>query len=343
MRYKLFGRSGLRVSELCLGAMTFGTEVEWGAPKEESRKVFDAFVEAGGNFVDTANRYTDGTSEKWVGEFVGSEREHFVIATKYTLYQRRDDPNAAGNQRKNMMESLHASLKRLGTDYVDVFWVHAWDPLTPIEEVLRGLDDLVRSGKVLYVGISDTPAWVVSRANAIADLRGWTAFAGLQIEYSLVQRAPERDLLPMARALDLAVTPWGVLGSGVLSGKYLREGTPDGTRARQFGNLTERNLAIAATVEQIAKTYNHPPSQVAINWVRQQPGVIIPLMGARTAEQLNANLGALEWTLMPEHLKQLDEVSKIELGFPHDFLTREAIRSLVYGGTFERIDNHREF
>ena len=192
MRYKLLGRSGLRVSELCLGTMTFGEEWGWGASKQESKRIFDAFVAAGGNFIDTANRYTDGTSERYVGEFVAAERERFVVATKYTIYMRKGDPNSAGNHRKNMMQSLEASLRRLNTPYVDLYWVHAWDFMTPEEEVLRALDDMVRQGKVLYIGISDTPAWIVSRMNAIADLRGWSAFTALQIEYSLIQRTVER-------------------------------------------------------------------------------------------------------------------------------------------------------
>nr|HMQ54595.1 aldo/keto reductase [Anaerolineae bacterium] len=220
MRYKLLGRSGLRVSELALGTMTFGEEWGWGASKEESKKIFDAYAEAGGNFVDTANRYTEGTSEKFVGDFIAADREHFVVATKYTLFMRRDDPNFSGNHRKNMVQALEASLKRLKTDYVDLYWVHAWDYTTPVEEVMRGLDDLVRSGKVLYIGISDTPAWIVSQANTMADLRGWSRFVGLQLRYSLIDRTVERELLPMARALDLGVTPWSVLGSGVLTGKY---------------------------------------------------------------------------------------------------------------------------
>ena len=231
MRYKLLGHSGLRVSELALGTMTFGEDWGWGASKEESRRMFDAFAQAGGNFIDTANRYTNGTSEKYVGEFVAAERERFVVATKYSLFMRRDDPNASGNHRKNMIQSLEASLKRLNIDYIDLYWVHAWDFMTPVEEVMRALDDMVRAGKILYVGVSDTPAWIVSRANMLAELRGWSRFVGLQIRYNLVDRAAERDLLPMARALDLAVTPWNVLGAGVLTGKYNQKKTAQGRAA----------------------------------------------------------------------------------------------------------------
>jgi aryl-alcohol dehydrogenase-like predicted oxidoreductase len=214
MRYKLFGRTGLRVSEFCLGAMTFGEDWGWGAPKEECARMLDAFAEAGGNFIDTANAYTDGTSERIVGELVAPEREYWVLATKYTINERPTDPNAGGSHRKSMVQALDASLKRLGTDYIDVYWLHVWDAFTPVEEVVRTLDDAVSAGKVLYVGISDTPAWLVSQAVILADLRGWTRFAGLQVPYSLVERAVERDLLPMAQALELAVTTWEPLGGG---------------------------------------------------------------------------------------------------------------------------------
>ena len=206
MGYKLFGKSGLRVSELCLGTMTFCTEWGWGADHETGKKIFDAYANAGGNFIDTANRYTDGTSERFVGEFVASDRDHFVLATKYSLKDRDGDPNFSGNHRKNMFRSVEASLKRMNVECIDVFWVHVWDFTTPMEEILRGLDDLVRMGKVHYIGISDTPAWLVSRANTLAELKNWTSFTGLQVEYSLLQRTPEADLLPMAKALDLAVT-----------------------------------------------------------------------------------------------------------------------------------------
>src|ERR671921_27110 len=201
MKYYLLGKSGLRVSELCLGTMTFGEEWGWGASKEECHKIFHAYVDAGGNFIDTANKYTEGTSEKYIGEFIASDRDRFVLATKYTSNTRRGDPNAGGNHRKNMIQSLEASLKRLNTDYIDLYWVHAWDPLTPIEEMMRALDDMVKAGKILYAGISDAPAWMVSQANTIANQRGWTEFTGLQIEYSLIERTSERELLPMATAM----------------------------------------------------------------------------------------------------------------------------------------------
>jgi aryl-alcohol dehydrogenase-like predicted oxidoreductase len=341
MRYKLLGRSGLRVSEFALGTMTFGTEWDWGATKAESRKMFDAFAEAGGNFLDTANRYTEGTSEKYLGEFIAPDRDHWVVATKYTLWTRRDDPNFSGNHRKNMVQALEASLKRLDTDYIDLYWVHAWDSTTPVAEVMRALDDMVRAGKVLHVGISDTPAWIVSRANTLAELRGWSPFTALQLRYSLIDRTAERDLLPMARALDLAVTPWSVLGAGTLTGKYNREEKPTEGRAKDGAATDERNLGIAASVVEIAEEIGCTPSQVAVSWVKQQPGVIVPLIGARNLDQLEDNLGALDVTLEEDQLVRLDEVSRIDPGFPHDFLAQDYIRDLMTGGTFDRIDNHR--
>ncbi len=355
MRYKLLGKSGLRVSEICLGAMTFGEEWGWGASKEESHKMFDVFAEAGGNFIDTANIYTGGTSEKYVGEFISSERGRFVLATKYVNNMRRGDPNAGGSHRKNLVQSLEGSLKRLNTDYIDLYWVHVWDFMTPVEEVMRALDDMVRAGKVLYVGVSDAPAWIVSQANTLAELKGWTPFIGLQIEYSLVQRTPERDLLPMARAFDIGVTAWSPLGSGVLTGKYNKENQqkrksePNRLAAMKdmagedWVNdlLSDRNMSIAEEVREIANEIGCSPAQVAINWIRQQKGVIIPIIGARKVSQIKDNLGCLDFELTREQLKRLDEKSRIELGFPHDFLASEFIQNIVYGGTLSLIHNHR--
>ena len=338
MNYRLLGKSGLRVSELCLGTMTFGLEWGWGADKEESQKVFDTYAEAGGNFLDTANRYTEGTSERWLGEFVKSDRHHFVVATKYTLRDRQGDPNFAGNHRKNMMRSVEESLRRVDTDFIDLLWVHAWDGTTPVEEVLRGLDDLVRSGKVHYIGISDTPAWVVSQANTIADLRGWTSFVGLQIEYSLLQRAPERDLLPMAKHFGMAITPWGAIGGGALTGKYLK-GEAAGRVPEASARRSARANAIAAEVVKQAEALGVPPAQLAINWTRQRhPGLTaIPIIGARTAAQLQDSLGCLNFQIPAETLQALDTASAIELGFPHDFLASDNIRDIMFSGQYHKI------
>ncbi|MBL7775197.1 MAG: aldo/keto reductase [Saprospiraceae bacterium] len=337
MQYRLFGKSGLRVSELCLGTMTFGTEWNWGADKAESQKIFDTFTHAGGNFLDTANRYTEGTSERWLGEFIQSDRHHFVVATKYTLRDRPGDINFAGNHRKNMMRSVEESLRRLETDFIDLLWVHAWDGHTPVEEVLRGLDDLVRSGKVHYIGISDTPAWVVSQANTMAELRGWTAFAGLQIEYSLLQRDPERDLLPMAQAFGLAVTPWGALGGGALTGKYLRG--EQGRVVPESKRRSDRANTIAAEVVKQAQKLGVQPGQLAINWTRQNDNrrTTVPIIGARNAEQLQETIDGLHFTIPADTLAALDQVSAIELGFPHDFLAGDNIRQLMFGGEYDQL------
>ena len=341
MKYRLFGRSGLRVSELALGTMTFGTDWGWGADREECRKLFETYAEAGGNFLDTANNYTGGTSERIVGELVAADRDHFVVATKYSLSTRPDDPNAGGNHRKSLVRALEASLERLGTDYVDLLWVHMWDGMTPVEEVVRALDDLVRAGKVLYVGCSDTPAWAVARAVTLAELRGWAAFCGLQVPWSLADRSVEREHLPLAAALDLAVTPWGVLESGELTGKYL---APDGrpTRSRPE-HVSSRVNDLAREVMAVAADLDRPPAQVAINWVRQQdPGcVVIPIVGARSAAQLADNLSCLDLQLSPAQLDRLSAASAFQSGFPRSFLESDHVRGLVFGTTFERIAAHR--
>src|SRR5512135_3536303 len=264
MRYKLLGKSGLRVSELCLGTMTFGEDWGWGASQEESRRIFDAFVEAGGNFIDTSNNYTNGTSEKFVGEFIKADRDHFVIATKYSLTERKSDPNFGGNHRKNMRRSVEGSLKRLGTEYLDLLYLHMWDYTTPVEEVMRSLDDLVHAGKVLYVGISDTPAWVVSQANMLAELRGWSRFLAFQGEYSLASRTPERDLMPMAQALGMSFLAWGLLEGGELTGKY---NTPS-VEPKRSEDTSGRTKNIASVLMELAKEIGRTLSQVALNWAR---------------------------------------------------------------------------
>jgi aryl-alcohol dehydrogenase-like predicted oxidoreductase len=344
-RYKLFGRTGLRVSEVCLGAMTFGEDWGWGAPPQECARVLEGFAEAGGNFIDTANAYTNGSSERILGELIGKDRDRWVLATKYCLNARPDDPNAGGAHRKNMATSLEASLRRLRTDYVDVYWLHVWDVFTPAEEVMRGLDDLIRAGKVRYVGISDTPAWLVAHANALADLRGWTAFAGLQIPYSLVERTPERELLPMAATLDLTVTTWGPLGQGILNGRYGVDQRAAVTRLASIGQygtdlLTDQNLTIATTAAKVAEQRGISVPQAALAWVLSQRhrAVIVPILGARTRDQLDDNLAALDVTLTEAELTELDEASRIPLGFPHEFPGR----TLPYGDTYHLLDSHRQ-
>lgn len=341
MKYKLLGKSGLRISELCLGTMTFGTESKIGVGYNDSKKIFNAYVNAGGNFLDTANRYTEGTSEKYVGKMIKPDRDHFVLATKYGLYDRRDDANFNGSHRKNLFRSVEGSLKRLNTEYIDLLWLHMWDFTTGIEEVMRGLDDLISSGKVHYIGISDTPAWIVSMANTYADLKGWNSFAALQIEYSLIQRTPERDLLPMAKELDIAVTPWAPLAGGALTGKYLGDKTKKGRVPENSKRRNEKAEEITKTVTEVAKELGVSPGQVAINWTRQREQVVIPIVGARYEEQINDSLGAVNFVIPDEMMNRLNEVSKIDLGFPHEFLKEPNIVDVIYGGTYDKIINHK--
>lgn len=342
MRYHLLGNSGLRVSELCLGTMTFGDVLGWGADFDESRRMFETFLEAGGNFVDTANNYTLGTSEQFLGELIGPHRERLVVATKATMTPVRDDPNAGGNHRKNIVQTVETSLRRMKTDYLDLLWIHAWDQITPIEELLRTLDDLVRQGKVLYVGISNTPAWVIAQANTIASLRGWTPFVGIQIEYNLAERTPEREILPMAKALGLGVTAWSPLAAGLLTGKYRQQGADGAAKrgdAMQVPHFHERTLAIGDSVVDVAEEIGCPPAQVALAWVRQMGA--IPVLGGRNQAQIAGNVASLEITLTPEQLAKLDEVTAIDPGYPTTFLARDGVRGSVYGGMRDKITDPR--
>lgn len=329
--FRLLGRSGLRVSPLCLGTMTFGTEWNWGTDKDGSRAMFDLYLDRGGNFIDTANRYTEGTSETFLGEFMQGKRDQIVLATKYTLHMRPGDPNAAGNQRKNLIQALDASLRRLKTDYIDLYYVHAWDALTPIDETMRALDDAVRAGKILYAGVSDFPAWKVAQANTLAELKGWSRFIALQIQYNLVDRTVERDLIPMAMDLGLGVTPWGVLASGFLTGKYEVDDKPDAGGRQMERRFTDRNRVILKELLAVAEETGHTPAQVAHAWLLRKPGVISPILGVRKVEQLEDTLQGLEIQLDDSQIHRLDEVSAVDLGFPHDFLQQDHIRTLVRG------------
>jgi aryl-alcohol dehydrogenase-like predicted oxidoreductase len=337
MRYKRLGHSGLLVSELALGTMTFGQDWGWGASVEDSRGIFDDYANAGGNLIDTAVNYTNGTAEKFVGDFIAADRDHFVVATKYSLNTRPGDPNRGGNGRKNMVHSLETSLKRLHTDHVDLYFVHMWDRMTPVEEIVRALDDMVRAGKVLYVGLSDTPGWVVSRAQTIAELRGWAPVVALQVPYALSWRDVEREILPVAHAFDMAVMAWGIIGAGLLTGKFNRGAA--GASRQDRSSLTAQQLALADAVVQVADAVAHSPAQVAINWVRQQQAraEIIPILGARNAAQLKDNLGCLDFQLSVDQLRALDEASPIQLGFPLDFDGYQ----YVFGDTLQQIDDHR--
>jgi aryl-alcohol dehydrogenase-like predicted oxidoreductase len=334
MRYTLLGNSGLRVSEVALGTMTFGTDWGWGASAGESAKQFELFAEAGGTLIDTANKYTNGTAESILGDLLATDRDHFVVGTKYSLNVRDGDLNAGGNHRKSLVQALEASLRRLRTDHVDIFWLHAWDYLTPPEEVMRALDDQVRLGKVLYLGISDTPAWVVAQMQTLAADRGWSSFAGLQAEYSLVQREAERELIPMARGLGLTVLAWGPLGAGVLSGKYDAPDAPGEGVERRLADVHPGRLEIALAVAGTARELGLSSSVVALAWLRAQGGVI-PILGARTSQQLADNLTCLDVNLPSDALASLDEASHITRGFPHDFL---ASADFMFGGMSGQLD-----
>lgn len=338
-RFHLLGRSGLRVSPICLGTMTFGTQWGWGSDQNECRRIFDAYVESGGNFVDTANFYTEGASETMLGEFLAGRRESIVLATKYTLCMRPGDANAGGAHRKNLVQSLEASLKRLRVDYIDLFWVHAWDFTVLVEEVMRALDDVVRAGKVLYVGVSNPPAWVAARANTMAELRGWSPFIGMQVQYSLVERSIEREILPMSRDLGIGVVAWSPLAGGFLSGKYAR--TDAGStapldeslrKASNKGRVNDRNLAVLAALEAVAAETGRTPAQVAIRWVLQKDGVPSVIIGARTLFQLEDNLQAATFELDPGQMSRLDEASKIDPGYPHGYLRSASVSKFMYGG-----------
>lgn len=341
LKYRLLGGSGLRVCELCLGTMSFGQQWGFGADEATSHDVLSAYEAAGGNFLDTANKYHGGETEEIVGRWLKGRRDRQVVATKYTLAMDHADPNTAGNHRKNMVRSVEDSLRRLGTEYIDLLWVHAWDDLTPYEETMRGLDDLVRSGKVVYVGVSDTPAWVVSASNVLAELRGWSAYVGLQIEYSLLQRTPERDLLPMAAHYDMSVLAWAPLGAGVLTGKYTRgEGEVDSLRKKANdarGRTSEHSLTIARAVDAVADEVGATSAQVAVAWVMHQGYGFIPIVGARKVSQIEDTVGAADVTLEPHHLETLAAVSGVELGFPHDFLASDGVRDLVKSEQRSRI------
>lgn len=334
MRYRILGASGLRVSELFLGTMTFGVDWGWGAAPEVCRQMFDAYAEAGGNVIDTAVNYTDGASERIVGELIASQRDRFVVSTKYTLTTDGTDPNASGNHRKSLTRSLELSLRRLRTDRIDLYWVHIWDSRTPIDETMRALDDAVRAGKILSVGLSDTPAWVVARANALAQWRGWSPAVAIQVPYNLVQRDAERELLPMAGSEGLSTVAWSPLAGGILSGKFARGAAPSGTRV-DTATISERDLAIARAVADVADDIGATPAQVAIAWTMARHPDVHPVVGARRLDQLVDNLAAVDVDLDEAALQQLDEASAISLGFPHDFIIDTA--ALVYGPAGRRV------
>jgi aryl-alcohol dehydrogenase-like predicted oxidoreductase len=334
--YVTLGRSGLRVSPLCLGAMTFGEDLGWGSSVEESQTILDRYIDLGGNFIDTANFYTKSHSEKIIGDHVGrhaARRDRLVIATKFSGNLYPGDPNGGGSGRKSIISACENSLRRLQTDYIDLYWLHNWDVHTPIDETMAALDDLVRSGKVRYLGVSDTPAWKIAEANVTARFRGWSAFIGLQIEYSLLERSVEQELMPMARELGLGVTPWSPLKSGALSGKYTRANNAEVRGDRVFLEhfLNEKTYTLVDELEVIAKVHDSTVARVALAWLRVQPGVTSTIIGARRIAQLEDNVKSLGVNLTPGELGRLDALTKPTFGFPQSM--QPMFPSIHHGGS----------
>jgi aryl-alcohol dehydrogenase-like predicted oxidoreductase len=339
MRYTTLGRSGLRVSELCQGTMTFGEDWGWGAARDDARAIFDAFAAAGGNFIDTSSNYTNGTAERFVGEFVAADRDRWVIATKYTLRRPGGDPddlNAGGNHRKNMMRTVEASLERLNTGYIDLLYLHMWDYSTPVEEVMRGLDDLVRAGKVLYAGFSDTPAWVVARAATLAEWRGYAPPVAYQAAYNVLDRGLEMDVAPMTRALGMSILAFDLLGGGALTGKFNKPGGPDESTRRR--SASEAETAAAEVLLRLAGEIGRTPAQIAINWARRRYGHVIPILGARRPAQLDDTLGALDFALTDEQMAELNALKPPAREYPHTFWNDYIRRELMYGRKVDEID-----
>ncbi|MDC0337926.1 aldo/keto reductase [Flavobacteriales bacterium] len=337
MDYKLLGKTGIKVSELCLGTMTFGTDWNFGSDKEESKRIFDAFCNAGGNFFDTANIYTTGTSEKYLGEFMQSERDNLVIASKYSLTE-SNKINLSGNSRKNMTQSIEGSLRRLGTDYIDLYYVHAWDFLVAPEELMRNLEYLLASGKILSIGISDTPAYITSRCNTLAELRGWNQFAAYQVEYCLTERTADREVIPLCEHDDMLFCGFGPLAAGLLSGKYLEENSnPKRMKKGVSARLSERNLAMSAEIKALSKEIGHTPSQIAIRWAMQMVKKSSPIFGARSLKQCEENLKALDFSLSNDQMNKLNSISKIGPNNPNDFLNLPRLEEILYAGQKEKI------
>lgn len=335
--YVTLGRSGLRVSPFCLGAMTFGDDWGWGSSVDDSEEILTRFIEAGGNFIDTANLYTRGHSEKIIGDYIrkrGLRRDQLVIATKFFGNLFPPDPNAGGASRKSLTAACDESLRRMQTDHIDLYWMHVWDRFTPIDETMRALDDLVSAGKVRYIGFSDTPAWKVSQAQTTAAFRGWTPLVALQIEYSLIERTVEGELIPMAQELGLGVTPWSPLRGGVLTGKYTRENRDEvepGRGERVMMYLNERTFAIVDELIRIAAEHDTTPAAVALAWVQGRPGVDSTIIGARTMDQLESNIAALDLTLTDAEVAALDGLSTPTLNFPAPFL--QMAQNFMHGGS----------
>jgi aryl-alcohol dehydrogenase-like predicted oxidoreductase len=342
--YVLLGRSGLRVTRLCLGTMTFGTDWGWGNGEDAARQILDRYLDSGGNFIDTADGYTNGSSEALIGKFLRArgDRERVVLATKYSFGREQGNANSGGNGRKNLYNALDTSLRRLQTDYIDLYWLHTWDGTTPVEEVMSALDDVVRSGKVRYIGFSNVPGWYLGRAQTLAELRGWTKLIALQFEYSLVERSLEPEFLPAMREFGLGLTPWSPLGGGILTGKYKRteQGVAGDGRGAAVAehpvlgrHFREKNFKIADEVAAVAKQVGRTPAQVALNWVVNRPPVDSAIIGATKLHQLEDNLAALDFAIPAELSTRLEEVSAPEIHYPYNFFYGAGMEEMVNAGT----------
>lgn len=339
MRYKLLGDSGLRVSELALGSMTFGRNEAWGCTQKIAATIYDTYRLSGGNLIDTASYFMSGESEICLRDFIARDRDAVVLTTKCGYGPPSKNPNSTGTHRKFMMKAIDTSLERLGTDYIDLLWVNGWDFMTPEHEVMRSLEDLLRMGKILYIGIADAPAWIISRCNMIAEMRGWTSFIGMQVQYNLVERSIERELLPMARASDIGVVTCSPLAGGLLTGKY-KNGSAEGRLIHDdLNGFKKQNYQqVNSVLSDVSMEADCKPAQVALAWVRNRN--VIPIIGARTTQQIKENLTVLDVSLTAKQMEQLDSVSGIHLGYPHEYMCRT--RSVTYGGMFEKIDRHRD-
>jgi aryl-alcohol dehydrogenase-like predicted oxidoreductase len=349
-QYYMLGRTGLAVSRLSLGAMTFGTEWGWGADKQAARRIFDCYLDHGGNFVDTANLYTGGTSERWLGDFIrdSGTRDRVVLATKFTGCMEAGNPNAAGNGRKYIMRAVEDSLQRLGTDFIDLYILHSWDKLTPVEDVMRTLDDLVRAGKIRHMGFSNVPGWYAGRAQTLAELRGWEPVSSIQLEYSLLERTLEHEFTDLATLHGCAITAWSPLAGGILSGKYRPGADPDATRGRievlrgtanPFFNRgrSEQDVAIIAELERVAAELGRSMAQVAVNWVANRPGVASVILGATKLDQLRDTLQSLEFTIPAELMGTLDRASRRHVPSPYLFFTPPIVKTNRGGITAGRV------
>ena len=342
MNYNLFGNSSLRISELCLGTMNFGEEWAFGIDRKTSQAVFDTFADAGGNYIDTADIYTEGTSERWVGDFINTNREYFILSTKYSCHNRPDDPNAFGGSLKHMRRSVESSLQRLNTDYIDILWFHSWDFITGADELMRSLSQLVSEGKVLYLGLSNAPSWLLAQANTLAQQHGWPRFAAVQLEYSLAQRSIEPEFFTLMDAFDLNLSAWSPLGGGILTGKYQSKAGADKARFTHLGmDVSQAHQPLLAEVTRVAAELGCSLPQLALAWIRRRNPRIVPIVGASDVGQLQDNLGSLAIELDDAQYSALEAASRPVLHEPYGIMHRPDQVERIFKGYNTQIDNPR--